>query len=143
MYSLTPFISGSSAPRAGERLVKVWYKNTEKRKARFPSVCVSIPPVTEIEEENLDALLPFVVEMLQETQDKIIKSLYESSAGVLRTLEETDISTHACISYLSAQRNPLTPESVKAWFEKEIQENLTVLLAEKLGYGEIPEEGFT
>ena len=137
-HSVLPFVSGTSKAFTEQRLVKVGYKNTKNAVARFPSVCVSVPVITEIDESHLDRLLPFVVELLENAQDGIVKSLYESSEGALREVSDEEICIDSCISFLESVRRGtqgLTKELIGEWFDEFCVDNLTMLLTEKLGSG--------
>lgn len=139
-HSILPFVSGQSKALHEQRLVKVGYKSIKNAPLRFPSVCVSVPVISEIPEDFLESLLPHLVGVLETAQDGIVRSLYESSDGSLREVGDSDISVEACISWLEATRERngrLTGERIRDWFESEVSENLSVILAEKLGFTEL------
>lgn len=143
-HSVVPFVSGESVPFSGQRLAKVGYKAVgPDKKQKLPSICLSVPAlqVGEIT-ENIDSLLPHIKQMIQDVQDKVIKSLYESSEGQLSSVSDEEISVKACIGFLEAESEGgrLTRESVLAWFKGELEDNLTVYIAEKLGFND-PSEG--
>jgi len=139
-HSVQPFVAGKSEPLSGQRLAKVGYKTTKKNKAKYPSVFVSVPPInSESIVNNMDRLTPHIVAMLENAQDGVIRSLYESSDGALQSVSDDDIAISACIAYLEAENNGsrLTKEMIEQWFDSEVRENLTVLVAEKLGFEEL------
>ena len=143
-HAMVPFTAGESKPFTGQRLAKVGYKQTAamtKDGITAPaSVCVSVPQIDPADiESNWERLLPYVADMLESAQDGVIRSLYESGQYAMRDISDDDISIAACISFLSAEKHGsrLTKEAVQSWFDSEIAENLTVTIAEKLGFDDI------
>ena len=146
-HAVTQFIAGESKPLTGQRLVRAGYKQTEAMTKRGekapPSVCASVPqiPVEQIQ-GNIAALLPHIATMLESAQDGILRSLYESSNYALQAVTDDDISVQACIAYLNAEAagSRITPESVGAWFDQCISDNLLVFVADKLKFADLGEE---
>ena len=143
-HSLTLFTAGESKPASGQRLAKIGYKQTavmtKAGETAPPSVCVSVPQVdVDDVRANIDRLLPYIGNMLESAQDGIVRSLYESSGHALISVDDADISVSACISYLAAEAagDRLKKETIEQWFDSEVAENLTVFLAEKLGFTEL------
>jgi len=138
-HLVTAFDSAKSQALSGQRLAKIRYKTTAKQKAKFPSVCVSVPPLADSEiMDNLPALKVHIRAMLEAAQDGVIRSLYETSDGTLTSVQDSDISVQACIGYLVAESegSRLTKETIEAWFDSSLAEYVTALIAEKLGYGD-------
>src|SRR5438874_354432 len=75
-HPVNPFIAGKSAPMSDQRLAKVGYKNSKNSPARFPSICASVPYITEFTEDQFERLQPYIVNLLENAQDGILKSLY-------------------------------------------------------------------
>ena len=147
-HLVTAFDSAKSQALTGQRLAKIRYKTTAKQAAKFPSVCVSVPPLADAEiMENLPALKVHIRAMLEAAQDGVIRSLYEVSEGRLSSVQDQDISVVACIGYLNAESEGgrLTKETIDAWFDASLGEYVTALIVEKLGYGEdlTPEQEHT
>src|SRR3990172_1508944 len=138
-HSVIPFVAGKTVPLTDQRLAKIGYKTTKKNPAKFPNVAVSVPPITEFDETILERALPYLVTVFENAQDGIIRSLYESSMGQLREVSDDDISPAACLAFLEAEANGsrLTKEMIASWFDSEVSENLTVLVAEKLGFTDL------
>lgn len=143
-HAMVPFTAGESKAFSGQRLAKVGYKQTDamtKRGEKAPaSVCVSVPHVAVADiRENLDALLPHIGAMIENAQDGIIRSLYESAGHVCRDITDDDISMAAVIGYLNAQADGdrITADRIGAWFDSQVAENITVVIAEKLGYSDL------
>lgn len=142
-HSVVPFIAGKSQAMNGQRLSKVGYKTTEKQKAKFPSVCASVPMIASSEIlANSEALIPYVKTLLEDAQDKILKSLYESSDGTLLSVGDDDLSISSILAFLESESTGgrLTKDVVSKWFDSTIAENLTVVLADKLGFSELTDE---
>lgn len=136
-HNVVPFVAGKSEALTGQRLAKVGYKSTTKNPAKFPSVCASVPMIpAELIQENMARLIPAVRTMLENAQDGILRSLYESSDGTLSQVTDGDLSVEACINFLEAesQGSRLTKEYLAAWFDSQVKENLYVVFAEKLGF---------
>lgn len=147
-HLVTAFDSAKSQALSGQRLAKIRYKTTAKQAAKFPSVCVSVPPLDDAEiMDNLPALKVHIRAMLEAAQDGVIRSLYEVSEGKLSSVQDQDISVLACIGYLNAESEGgrLTKETIDAWFEGNLAEYVTALIVEKLSYGEdlTPEQEHT
>lgn len=135
-HSVVPFKAGDKA-LANQRLAKIGYKSTKKNKAKFASVAVSVPQIDPAAIEiHFSALLPFIGTMLETAQDGIIRSLYESSDGTLTSVSDDDLSIPACIGFMEAEAsgNRLTSAKIEEWFDRELSENLSVVVAEKLGF---------
>jgi hypothetical protein len=134
-HTVVPFVSGETKALSGQRLAKVGYKDRGARKAAYPSIAVSVPHVVSASiAEHLQSLLPHIGTLVENTQDAIIRSLYESSDGTLSSVSDADISVRACINFLEAESNGsrLTADRIRSWFDAELRENLSVYVAEKL-----------
>ena len=136
VHSVVPFKAGDKA-LSGQRLAKIGYKKTKDQPNPLPSVCVSVPPLNlETVRENQEKLLPYMVQLLEDTQDKIIRSLYEGKGGNLSNVQDSEISVSACLNYLEAESagNRLTKELIEKWFDQTLSERVTVWIGGKLGY---------
>ena len=147
-HMVTAFDSAKSQALSGQRLAKIRYKTTAKQAAKFPSVCVSVPPLADAEiMDNLPALKMHIRAMLEAAQDGVIRSLYEVSDGKLSSVQDQDISVTACIGFLNAESEGgrLTKETIEAWFDASLGEYVTALIVEKLSYGDdlTPEQEHT
>lgn len=139
-HSIVTFKAGKTVPFEGQRLAKIGWKTTKKTKAPFANIAVSVPQVSEltITENQNQRLRPFLMGLLESAQDSIIRSLYESSQGVLSTVSDADISIDSCIAFLEAEATGerLKKEHIESWFDAELSDNLFVVVAEKLGFNE-------
>jgi len=143
-HTVTPFISGESKAQHGQRLAKVGYKSTKDKETKkeippkFPSICVSVPqiPAEFLSADNIKRLAPYIGSMLEEAQNGVIRSLYESSQGSLSAVSDDDIGIDAICGYLESQANGdrLSGDSIGAWFDTAARDNLTVIFADKLGF---------
>lgn len=139
VHDIVPFVAGKTEALTGQRLAKIGYKTTTKNPAKFKSVAVSVPHIEPDDIlNNVRALLPYIGSLLEETQDKVIRALYESKDGNLKTVQDHEISVQACISYLEAEAagERLKKEHIEAWFDRVCADNVFTLIAEKLGYGD-------
>lgn len=135
-HDIKSFTAGDK-PLTGQRLCKVGYKKTKEQPNPLPSVCVSVPFVQAADiQENITKLLPYIGQLIEDTQDKIVRHLYETKGGNLSIVTDDDISVQACIAYLSAEStgNRLTGEAVQIWFDAALADNLAAYIAEKLGF---------
>jgi hypothetical protein len=142
-HSVVPFVSGETKALSGQRLAKVGYKDRGANKARFTSVAVSVPHIDPAAvQAHYNRLLPHFGTFLEGVQDAVLRSLYESSEGTLQSVSDDAIGMQACVNFLEAESNGsrLTAESIKQWFRAECAENLTVWIAEKLGFEELNTE---
>jgi hypothetical protein len=141
-HQVVPFVAGKSEPMTQQRLAKIGYKNTSKTPAKFPSVCVSVPFIDALTFEQFQRIATHVGSMLENAQDGIIRSLYESSDGKITEIADTDIDFDACVSYLdtAARGDRMTKEYLEQWFDSQVRDNLFVVIADKLGFSDITPE---
>jgi hypothetical protein len=144
VHALVPFTSGKSEPFTGQRLAKVTCKQTDKMtkagKKALPSVCASVPflPLEQVK-EHTEALLPHLVSLLQDTQDGIIRSLYEGSKGARKDVRQEEIDIPACVAFLNAKEagSRLSGESIRAWFFDSSAKGFSALIImDALKYGQ-------
>lgn len=135
-HNVNPFVAGKSQPLTGQRLSKITFNKTKNNPNPLPSVCVSIPQIQP--GEYRPEYTAIIRTALENAQDGIIKSLYESCDGALTNVSDDDISIDACLAYLSAGGvGKLSAEKINAWFDIALKDNATVLIAEKLGFQEM------
>ena len=136
-HTVTKFDAKNSQALTGQRLAKCRYKTTAKQSAKFPSVCVSVPYI-DVRNQVTDytPLFPHIQAMLENAQDGIIRSLYESSDGALSQVTDTDLSVASCISFLEAESEGtrLTKEFIESWFDSSVKDYVYALISEKLGF---------
>lgn len=142
-HVVTPFIAGSSRALVTQRLSKVGYKSSTDKitkkviPAKYTSICASVPQVDIAAVSMFSGeLMIHLVALIESAQDGILRSLYESSAGALADITDEDISIPACIAYLGAEAagSRLSEDSITAWFASDCADNMTVVVADKLGY---------
>jgi hypothetical protein len=139
IHDVVPFIAGKTEPLTGQRLAKIGYKSRGKNAAKFASVAVSVPFVSHDDlNANVSRLLPYIQTMCETAQDGIIRGLYESADGMLKTVTDGDISIDAVIGFMEAesQGSRLTKERIESWFDSALVDPLTVIIADKLGFDE-------
>lgn len=145
VHTVTSYISGVTKAFTGQRLATVTFKTSKDKDSLYfgmkrESKAVSIPAITNDEiTANMALLLPRVKELVQATQDKIIREAITANDSLLHVTQES-ISLAACLEYLedSNESGRLTKETVATWFDSEVLEMLSLALAEKLGVSEVP-----
>lgn len=143
-HSVTSYTSGSTKPLTGQRLAVVYWK-TGKDGVKKESKSVSIPVIelNSITASERTLLEPYLVEMLQTVQGKIIRERIESGAS---TILGAEISVASCIQYLESNVSDtesgssvrLTKESLATWFDLALADKLMLVLADKLGVSSDP-----
>lgn len=138
-HTVTKFDAKLSQALTGQRLAKCRYKTTAKQAAKYPSVCVSVPYIAQDDiTSNIPALVTHIRYMLENAQDGIIRSLYETSDGALSQVTNNDLSIASCISFMEAENEGtrLTKEFIESWFDSSVKDYVYTLITEKLGYGD-------
>lgn len=122
----------SKALAADQRLVRLIAKGKNKSENLRESLCVSVPQVT-IEQvtEYIDVLMPYVVGMVSDTQDKIIRE-YRVESGAA-DIHESLFDVSHCVAWLAenATGERLTGEMLKDWFDEDYQEAVREWLRSK------------
>ena len=144
-HNVNLFVAGKSEALSGQRLAKIGYKKTKENQNPLKSVCVSVPSINMTEYSHMVSAGVFnsIIQCaLENAQDGIIRSLYESSEGNLTTVSDEEISVNACINYINAENagGRLTKEYLENWFANNISDNLSVIIADKLGFDMSTEE---
>lgn len=129
----------------GQRLVRLIAKSARGTdKPSNPnlaqSLAVSIPYVTMDEVVNvIDKLIPHVIGMVQDTQDKIIRE-YRLESGN-ETINQSIIDVNAVIAYLdaSATGERVSKEYLQDWFTSEY-EDITKQWINQIAGGELNED---
>lgn len=118
----------NTAPLHGQRLVRLIAKSARgTNKPSNPnlahSLAVSIPPVTMDEVvSHIDKLIPHVIGMVQDTQDKIIRE-YRIESGN-DSVNQSLIDINAVIEYLDASSSGerVSKEYLQDWFISEYED---------------------
>lgn len=113
----------SKALASDQRLVRLIAKGKNKNANLAHSLCVSIPALTaEHVVEYIDSLMPYVVGMVADTQDKIIRE-YRIESGK-ESINEGLFSVPQCIEWLAnnATGERLTGEMLREWFTEDYKE---------------------
>ena len=111
------------------RMIKIAEKKEGKRKGKTVAT-VNIPTITlPFSKQDIEALNPVIVQVIEELQKDILTRMQrEGSAAV--TL--TDIDVTACVSEWT--NRTFSAETVGAWFDSEMAEYLSVLIATAKGW---------
>src|SRR6185369_6759627 len=117
-HQFKQFTAGKSTPLSGQRLAKIGYKNTEKNRAKYQNAFVSVPYITDDAiADQIEQLIPHIKNMLEESQDALLKTLYEQQNGILEngSVSDEDISVSAVIGYMNAESTGgrMTKESIE------------------------------
>ncbi len=142
-HSIVAYDPKSTKAMTGQRLSKVTFKTVTDKDSplcgiKRESKCVSLPPLKSEEiVSNVQVLAPAIVEYLHGIQDKIVRERVEANAAHI-TMEEVSIA--ACIDWLESNNESgrLTKESVGVWFTENVETELAVTLADKLGVTGVP-----
>jgi len=141
-HAVLEYVSGTSAPNAGQRLAKIILRGqVDAAGEAIKSKCVSIPHI------SIDAvkagiadgsLVPYVMEYLESIQDTVIK------VAVLNGMSEIHsgiFSINACLEFLDSKSEStrLTKEVVQAFYSEKLAAALVSLCMASLGVSSIAE----
>lgn len=134
-HAIVPFDSAKSKAFTGQRLSKVSYKTKKVNgvESKLQSVCASIPQINpEYVAENLTSFTGHVIELIERTQDAMIREMYESG---LSNVPDESISIQAVLAYLDSQASGarLSKEQIAAWFDTSLADTLSIAFADKIG----------
>jgi hypothetical protein len=148
-HTVNLFVAGKSAPLSGQRLAKIGYKKLSEKARKegakeFKSVCVSVPQI-DVENDpfvamrNSGVFNSIIQTALCAAQDGIIRSLYESSDGTRKEIDDSEISIESCLAFIEAEStgSRLSAALIEGWFSTQIKEPLIVTVAEKLGFNDM------
>lgn len=144
-HTVVPFVSGKTNALTGQRLIKVGYKETTDKVTKvvtlalYPSIAVSVPMLDDaLILERAEDFLPYFKGLIEDTQQKIVRSLYEAGEGKLSLVTDSDISLNAVIAFLETEAlgGKMTKESIQEWFDSQVYDNVFVFVAEKLKFDE-------
>lgn len=124
---------------AGTRIVKCLYqlnKKTGKKAAENTYYRIPCKHLTEeLIAERVAELAPYILDFLQEQEDKAIKS-YHAAGGIAVRCESLSIDKIIEALEASEQGARLNKEKIEAWFVAELQDSLAVAFAGRLGITE-------
>lgn len=120
-------------PAMGQRLVRLIAKGT-KNANLTESLAVSVPRVTQDQvADAIDRLLPHIVGLVQDTQDKIIREfrIEHGREGV----PEDVFSVDECIAYLDATAagDRVSTEYLQEWFADEYRQVALAYISNAMG----------
>lgn len=114
-------LTKTSTPLSGQRLVRLIAKADRSGKYASPnlneSLCVSIPRIAdEAIVEVIDKLIPHIIRMCEDAQDKIIRE-YRIESGRNEVMD-TVIDMNAVLGYMAADAagDRVTKEYLSEWF---------------------------
>lgn len=140
-HVFNPLTKDSKALAADQRLVRLIAKGKNKSANLSESLCVSVPQVT-IEQvtEYIDTLMPYVVGMVTDTQDKIIRE-YRIESGA-NDINEALFDVPHCVAWLAenATGERLTGEMLREWFSEDYKDACIDWLKSKPALSGLTEE---
>jgi plasmid maintenance system antidote protein VapI len=134
--------SNKSKALSGQRLAVISYKTRKDGTKENDSQCVSVPMVADVTEQQMIAFKPYILGMIEDTQDKIVRALIAEGA---KLVNDADITIDAVLAYLDdeSKGSRLTKDVITEWFNASVADVLTVAIADKLGFSDVPTEGQT
>lgn len=141
-HTVIPFVAGETKSLSGQRLAKVGYKKTKDQPNPPKSIAVSLPLISDQDiVANVSKILPLIRQACEDVQDKIVRSLYESREFNLERVSDDEIGFAQIANFVSSEQSGgrLTKEYLESWFESNMRDNLTVVVADKLGFEELNE----
>ena len=132
-------------PAMGQRLVRLIAKGAAKHHNLSESLAVSIPRVTQDDVADcIDRLLPHVVGMVQDAQDKMIREIRIESGR--DEIHDDQISMSEVIAFLDATAagDRVSSEYLEQWFAEEYRDVAIRYIADAIGAdlnasGDVPE----
>ena len=103
-HTFAPFVAGKSvASSIEQRLAKVTFKTVTdpdtKLKSKKDSKCVSIPMVSRLGSEVIEAMKPHILAMYHDAQDGIIRELVEEGKT---SVNDAQIDSAAVVAFLAS-----------------------------------------
>lgn len=124
-------LNSKSQALPDQRLVRLIVKGKNRSENLQDSLCVSIPVTGQSEVvDHIDSLLPYVVGLVHDAQDKIIRE-YRINTGA-SDIHEDQFSMERVIAWLAenATGERLTGAMIREWFSEEYAESLTSWIKE-------------
>jgi len=113
-------LTKTSKALTGQRLARIIAKKNKdgvyESENLTSSKCISVPKVTTLSDEQLKAMLPHCLSLIQDAQDSIIReSIIKTGA---REIPQESIDVSECIKYLDSDSSGgrITTEYLQQWF---------------------------
>ena len=136
------YTNGITKPASDLERLSVLYWKTGKDGIKQDSKSVSIPKITGLTPDELQAMIPHCISMLEQVQNKIIRGIVEDKKN---EVDFSDLTISKCMEYLESEGTDsngntvrLTKESIDTWFKLCLEDKLMLALSDKLGIGESP-----
>ena len=132
------YVAGKSKALDGQRLSKHSWKTDKESGVKPESKCVSIPQIQK-SVLNLAGMEVHLIAYLETVQDQIIKQkIVEGKTQI----HDDEICATAIVEFLEAesQGTRFTKADAEKWFSEVVEDNLALILADKLGVSEVPTE---
>lgn len=134
-FNLLPvsFHTDSSKPLStADRLSIIRWKKTKEVTHPHAAVCISVPKLTiEVQPACLKASLTAAYE---ELQDNLIRSIIEANSNKLSPISADKLSEQAVAAYAESENESkrLSGDTITAWFQQYVSDNLTLALITKV-----------
>jgi len=135
VYAFTPYIPGKSGV-IGHRVVPVTFKTDKTTGKKRDSIQAIVPVISrDAIVSNVTVLVEAIKVWCEDAQDKIIR---EAVVSGLAGVTSADLSVEAIAAYMreSLASGRLTGEMLTTWFADNMEAQLTLTLAEKMGIDE-------
>lgn len=134
-YIFLDYDSKAPVSEAGFRTIPLLYKMNPKTKvAAASNACMLVEPLADEDIlANMDSLLAYVKGFLETKQNEIAKVAHVAGLG---ELTKDSLGITGIIEFLASTRTStrLNKDIISAWFAEEMQDSLSILFAEKLGF---------
>jgi hypothetical protein len=120
----------------GTRVIKCLYQVNTKTGKKIAENSYIRVPTNHINEaginERMDEIMPYIIGLFLDKEEAIIKESHKN--GILN-IHNDSLSIDKILEYMEANETSgrLNKESIEAWFEEEIKDNLIDLFAAKMG----------
>lgn len=133
-------LTKDAKPLTGQRLIRLIAKGENKSPNLSESVCVSVPRVTQdMVADAIDRLLPHVVGLVQDAQDKIVRE-WRIEHG-RNDLDASVLGMDSVIEWLDATAtgDRVSMEYLQEWFKEEYQDAAIGYIANVMGVDITPD----
>lgn len=134
------YTNGITKPASLEERLAVIYWKTGKDGIKQDSKSVSIPKIIGLTPDELQAMIPHCIAMLEQVQNKIVRGIVEDKKSAV---DFSELTIGKCMEYLESEGTDssgntvrLTKESITTWFKLCLEDKLMLALSDKLGIGD-------
>jgi hypothetical protein len=137
-HNVLAFVAGKSQALTGQRLAKQTYKQTDKMTKAgikaLPAICASVPTLDVLSAAVLQEFEPHVRALIEDTQDKLIGSMYEGKkVKIGDSISDEDIGIDAVLEFLNQSgAGHLSGEKIGEWYDLAFASIVEAFTIEKL-----------